>query len=64
MTPILRVRKRDRIAAWLTLDMRDDEDVGTVVVIPLFGPNHHSGMDCWCQPVMTIDEVIVHQVQH
>jgi hypothetical protein len=50
MTPLLQIKPKHRQPGWLCLDMRDDEDVGYVVVIPTFGRDHHCGMDCWCNP--------------
>jgi hypothetical protein len=50
VTPMIRIRKRDRCNEWLTLDFRDDEDIEAVIVVPAFGPDHRAGMDCWCQP--------------
>lgn len=63
MSPLLKIRKRDRQAGWLTIDMRDDEEIGAIAVIPAFGPNHHSGLDCWCCPAIQ-EGVIVHNAQN
>jgi hypothetical protein len=63
MTPLLRIRKRDRQPGWLTLDFRDDEAIGAPVVIPTFGPDHRGGMDCWCCPENE-EGVIVHNAQN
>lgn len=57
MSPILEVKPADRCDQWMWLDM--DEEVGAVVVIPLFGPDHHAGLDCWCLPD-DFEGVIVH----
>jgi hypothetical protein len=45
------------------MDFRDDEGVDAVIVIPLFGPDHHAGMDCWCLP-HDEEGVIVHNECH
>lgn len=60
MTPILAVKPQDRCDSWMTIDMR--EEVG-MVVIPLFGPDHNAGLDCWCLPD-EVDGVIVHNRCH
>lgn len=64
MTPLLSVASTDKCAQWMTVDMRDDEDVGAIVVFPLFGMNHYAGMDCWCGPRMDGCGVIVHETSH
>lgn len=58
------IRKKDRCDGWLTIDCREDEGIETMVVVPLFGPNHRAGTDCWCQPEMNDDGVIVHRECH
>lgn len=63
MTALIEVKPSDRCDEWMTLDMRDEEDVGCPIVIPLFGPDHYAGMDCWCCPIME-DGVIVHEACH
>lgn len=50
MTPVLAIKKRHRRPVWLMIDLRDDDDVEAVVVIPAFGRDHNAGMDCWCHP--------------
>ncbi len=62
-TPVLAIAPRDRRSGWMTTDMRDEEGVDAVVVIPLFGPDHRAGMDCWCSPVRE-DGVITHNAVH
>lgn len=63
MTPMIRIRKRDRSDGWLTMDLQEVEEIGLVIVIPLFGPDHNCGMDCWCGPA-DADGVVVHNVAH
>lgn len=63
-TPVIYVKKRDRCSDWLTVDMLEDAEVEAVVVIPMFGPNHNAGFDCWCKPNAALDGAIVHNVMH
>ena len=63
MSPVLVVSPEDRCDEWMTLDLQEEEDVGAVVVFPLYGPNHHAGLDCWCMPEF-IDGTIVHSIRH
>lgn len=63
MSPLLKINKRLKRTTWLTIDMRDDERVGTMVMIPVFGRNHHAGLDCWCQPFEQ-DGMFVHNAEH
>lgn len=63
MSPVIAVKPGDRGSKWLTVDMRDEEGIGAPVVIPLFGPDHRGGMDCWCCPEW-FDGVIVHNASH
>ena len=64
MSPVLHIRKRDKQAGWLSIDLQDDDEVGAVVVIPTFGPDHNTGMDCWCHPTSDTEGMIVHNEQH
>lgn len=65
MSPLIKIRKRDRSSQWITLDLTEDEEVAAAIVVPLFGPDHHACGDCWCQPaVLEEGRLIVHNVQH
>lgn len=64
MSPLLDVSSSDKCAQWMTVDLRDDEDVAAIVFFPLFGKSHHAGMDCWCGPRMDAGGVIVHETSH
>lgn len=56
-SPMISVRQKDKTAEWLAIDMEDE--IGYPIVIPLFGPDHHIGLDCSCGPVLH-EGVIVH----
>lgn len=63
MTPMICIKPKHRRPGWLTLDLRDDEFIETAIVVPSFGPDHHVGMDCWCQP-SSDGECIVHNAEN
>jgi hypothetical protein len=63
MTPLIHIRKKDKAAGWINMDLRDIEGVEAVIVIPLFGRDHHMGFDCWCRPTDE-DGVISHHQHH
>jgi hypothetical protein len=63
MSPLLAVDPADRCDEWMTIDLRNEREVEAIVVIPLYGRNHHAGMDCWCNPNVD-DGVIVHVTTH
>ena len=64
MSPIIEIPPKDRKNAYAEIDLRGEEDVGAKVSIPLFGPDHCAGMDCWCIPYKDDEGVIVHGVCH
>lgn len=59
----IHIKERNKCNDWLTLDMWEVEDTRAVVVVPMFGPDHLSGIDCWCYPCLE-GGVIVHNVAH
>lgn len=64
MTPIIEVDPSERCSAMSVVDCREDEDVLAIVIIPLYGPDHNAGLDCWCSP-LEVDGCIVHaHTQH
>jgi hypothetical protein len=64
VTPIIKLSKRAKGSGWLTIDMRDDVDIGIIVVVPQFGRDHHCGMDCWCSPAQDMEGLVVHNAEH
>lgn len=61
MSPLIEIALAERECKWLMLDMRDEPEVQACIVVPLFGRNHHAGMDCWCHPLRD-GGVITHEV--
>lgn len=59
MSDFVVVSERDKREQWFMMDFTDDEEIAAVVVIPLFGPDHRAGSDCYCCPTVG-GGIIVH----
>jgi hypothetical protein len=62
-SPVIHIRPRDRQDAWLRVDLREDDDVEAMIVIPAFGRDHHALLDCWCCPELS-DGMVVHNAEN
>jgi hypothetical protein len=68
VSPLIAIKPRDRQPGWLLLDMTDDPEVCAHIIVPHFGPDHNTGIDCWCHPRSELNgdgsETIIHEAAH